>query len=113
MSARAAIEAAIRQRVQSAAAHLAGDLWSRTRMTVTFPAIQVRPAGAVSGQAEAWLAAERFDDLPVEALLRALRAPAYDAAAGVRLRLTGWREEAGEATVLGRLVFDVDLLLGD
>lgn len=113
MSLRQSVETLIRDRVQAVAPHLAGDLWGRMRLTVTFPRIDAKSAGALTGEAEAWLIAERFDDLPVDALIAALRQPMQDAASGIRLRLTGWREEAGEMAVTGRLVFTVDFLLGE
>lgn len=112
MSLRDAVEALIKSRVQAAAPHLVGDLWGRLRLAVTFPRIEIKSSGALTGDAEAWLIAERFDDLPADALIAALRQPMQDAAGGLRLRLAGWREEAGEMAVTGRLIFTVDFFLG-
>lgn len=113
MSLRARVEDVIRTRVAAAAPGLAGDLWGRLRLTVVFPRLEVRSHGALTGTAEAWLAAERFDELPVDALIAALRAPIHDASGGLRLRLEEWREETGEMIVSARLIFSMDFLLGD
>lgn len=112
MSVRQRLAAAIRDRLTGAAPALIGDWWGRYRLTVSFPSLAAATAGSVNGQAEAVLWAETFDDLPIEAVVAALRQPIFDAkdAPELRARLSSYREEALEMACAARIVFEINLL---
>lgn len=113
MSVRSRLEMLIRERLTGMSPQLAGDWWGRYRLTVSFPTLAIGQAGPVSGQAEAVLWAERFDDLPMEAVVSALREAMHDPGPELpqlRARLIAYREEALEMAVAARLGFEINLL---
>ncbi len=73
---RAALEAAIRARIQQVAPQLVGDLRGRERVTVLITRLEVPLAsGILNGEAEAALFADTPDAFEITALVRAFDDP--------------------------------------
>ncbi len=112
---RAALEAAIRARIQQAAPALVGDLWGRERVTVLITRLEVPlSSGILAGEAEAALFADTPDAFDITALVRAfddpIQFPKTETAFGCRARLTRIQERIEEMTAVCRLAFAIEVL---
>lgn len=110
---RAALEAAIRARIEAVAPQLVGDLWGRQQITLLITRLSISATSrAAEGEAQAVLLADTPDAFPVDALIGALREPlsVFGPDYRLRARLSQLSERIEEMQAVCRLTFAIEVM---